>query len=145
MIKKKNRKIKGLTLRQRFLNKIKISNNGCWEWDAAISTMGYGCIVDNSGTTKAAHRISYELYIGEIPKGFFICHKCDSRKCVNPLHLFLGTQQDNVDDMMNKGRHGNGYGRAIHPSVRHYALGCRCKECRYLVHLKYIISKSNRF
>lgn len=77
---------------------------GCWEWNRKIQANGYG-IFTYKNKAMGAHRFSYLLYCGEIPKGLMICHTCDNRKCVNPSHLFLGTSQDNVHDMIRKGRH----------------------------------------
>ena len=56
------------------------------------------------GKMRLAHRLSYENYIDEIPDGMLVCHKCDNRKCINPNHLFVGTQSDNRNDMYQKGR-----------------------------------------
>jgi hypothetical protein len=58
---------------------------------------------------EAAHRVSYELHFGPIPDGQFVLHKCDNGFCVRPDHLFLGTQQDNVDDCVAKNRRNNGH------------------------------------
>jgi len=64
--------------------------------------MGYGQIHDDK--MKSAHRVSHELHTGPIPSRQFVLHSCDTPHCVNPSHLFLGTQQDNIDDMNSKGR-----------------------------------------
>ena len=83
-------------------------NSGCWLWLGAVRN-GYGRLIIGSRSDKtrrsvSAHRLSYETYIGPIPSGLEVCHKCDVRCCVNPAHLFVGTRQDNVDDREAKGR-----------------------------------------
>lgn len=77
--------------------------NECWEWQKVPSSNGYG-IVRYRGQRIPAHRVSWEIHFGPIPDGLFVLHKCDNRRCVNPYHLFLGTHQDNMDDMNAKGR-----------------------------------------
>ena len=71
----------------------------CWIWIAGKYSTGYG----QHGNYRA-HRYSWNLYYGEIPVGVFVLHRCDNPACVNPKHLFLGTHQDNMDDMIEKGR-----------------------------------------
>ncbi|NTW50648.1 MAG: HNH endonuclease [Chlorobiales bacterium] len=75
----------------------------CWEWVAAKNEKGYGVFGIGKETDKA-HRIAWRLLVGSIPKYLFCCHRCDNPACVNPGHLFLGTNKDNVDDMIRKGR-----------------------------------------
>ena len=80
-------------------------NSGCWLWTATGDRDGYGFIAaDRSRKMLGAHRVSYELHHGTIPDGMLVCHKCDVPGCVNPDHLFLGTNKDNSDDRDRKGR-----------------------------------------
>lgn len=77
--------------------------DGCWNWIwNTIDGYGRTLVKDKS---LLAHRVSYELHIGEIPDGIYVLHKCDNPGCVNPDHLFLGTNTDNMRDMVNKSRH----------------------------------------
>ena len=77
----------------------------CWNFDGFIAPNGYGRLWDR-GTRKKeyAHRFFYRAFVGESPAGMQVNHHCDNPRCVNPAHLFLGTQRDNILDAMNKGR-----------------------------------------
>jgi hypothetical protein len=87
----------------RFLKRVDMrGKNECWEWLASRNT-GYGQWHAN-GTMELTHRASYRLFVGPVPEGMFVCHKCDNPICVNPDHLFLGTQTDNMRDMWAKKR-----------------------------------------
>lgn len=79
----------------------------CWEWQGFRLPKGYGSM-SVYGKTYLTHRIAYTDYYGEIPHGMHVCHKCDNPSCCNPLHLFLGTNADNVADMVKKGRQQRG-------------------------------------
>ncbi len=89
-------------IEQRFWEKVDKSGD-CWVWTAAKRGNGYGAFkIDRK--MHQAHRLAYEYTFGKIPEGLFACHKCDNRICVNPHHIFLGTNSDNMKDAWNKGR-----------------------------------------
>ena len=93
----------------------------CWIWQAGKTTAGYGEI-RFKGNPCYAHRVSWELSHGPIPEGFEILHKCDTPSCVNPEHLFVGTQSQNIRDCIRKGRRydnsGEKHGRALLTSTQ---------------------------
>jgi hypothetical protein len=87
----------------RFRTKFKSGNeDDCWEWEGC-TRHGYGAF-SYQDMLYRAHRISYTINKGEIPDGILVLHKCDNKACVNPNHLFLGDQVDNIKDMFNKNR-----------------------------------------
>jgi hypothetical protein len=91
-----------IVLPKRFLEKVIVTDT-CWLWNASKNNYGYGRF-GLKGKTVTAHRFSYSCYYGTIPNNMLVLHKCDVPSCVNPNHLFLGTSQDNMDDMRLKGR-----------------------------------------
>lgn len=94
-------------LEERFWPKVQKTDT-CWLWTASLNDRGYGQFKVLPGQGHApmkAHRFSWELHFGPIPAGLVVCHRCDVPSCVNPAHLFIGTQGDNLRDMSAKGRH----------------------------------------
>lgn len=97
----------GLTGKQyaNFIRRI-YEKGACWEWLGCYSEEGYGRIMFN-GVRWRAPRLAFLLAGGDIPDGLLVCHTCDNPKCVFPVHLFLGTHQDNVSDCIAKNRRGD--------------------------------------
>lgn len=91
---------------RRFWSKVKKSS-GCWNWAANRKLDGYGRFWF-LGKARRAHRVSYQISVAPIPRWLHVLHKCDNRACVNPKHLWLGTNADNMGDMKKKGRVARG-------------------------------------
>lgn len=105
------------SIRDRLLSRVVVLD-GCWEWSGYIDNYGYGRIMTKDGPQRT-HRVSYCVHHGEIPSGLSVLHHCDNRKCINPAHIYVGTQKQNMADKVGRGRAltGNNRGTA-HPAAK---------------------------
>lgn len=121
---------------QRFWPKVKKRGpDDCWLWTARKGTHGYGMISSPGHGMLFAHRVCFAIHNGPIPSGLVVLHSCDTPACVNPAHLRLGTQGDNLRDMSAKGRNVNS--KKTHCKNGHelsaantYTQGGRRRQCR---------------
>lgn len=123
------------------VNKIE-DENSCWEWIKVNRHDGYGSIFFR-GRNRVAHRVSWIINIGEIPENMYVCHKCDNPACVRPSHLFLGTHQDNMDDMVKKGRSHLGEAQGISKLTKEIVLKIRSEYIPRKVTMDYLAEKYN--
>ncbi len=117
-----------MSVLERFFSKVSIYNNGCWMWKGAKVSHRYGAFhyVHDGHRESRAHRIAWILFIGDIPRNVYVLHKCDNGFCVNPMHLFLGDQRDNLLDCAKKGRIGRKLNKEQVRSIRdETSIGCR--------------------
>lgn len=132
------------------LSRVKKTNSGCWEYNHCFTSDGYGIVKvgGRKGKQYLAHRLLYEHFHGPIEKGLFICHKCDNPPCINPDHLFSGTNRENQIDSKNKGRASyRAYSKELVKKVK-YSLDSRPVISKNLnltlMQIKYIKSKRCR-
>jgi len=125
---------------KRFMSKV-IKTNDCWLWNAGKNYKDYGnfsVTINGCSKTYRAHRFIYEYFNGTIPEGMLVCHTCDTPRCVNPNHLWLGTVSDNTVDSVNKKRHGmtkkthcpRGHEYTLDNTYTRANRASRARECR---------------
>lgn len=111
-------------------------NSGCWLWIGALMRGRLYGKVYVDGKLRAAHRAAWAVWNGPIPSGMAVCHRCDTPSCINPAHLFLGTQQDNIADMFAKGRARHNRGERHHNAKLTNAQALRAfRDCRGLTEI----------
>lgn len=123
---------KAMTTAQRFARHVPNQGEGCWIWQGGRTAVGGYGRFRVAGRKMIASRYAYLTFVGPIPDGLFVCHTCDNRLCVNPQHLFLGTGQDNAQDMVAKGRD---YASVMPDTVRNKGISKRQGELCYLAKL----------
>lgn len=114
----------------RFLEKVQHTTAGCWEWTGATYRYGYGHFrrrIGDRWVMYKTHRYSYEYHKGPIPPNKMVLHTCDNPSCVNPEHLYVGTAQDNANDMKQRGR--KSFGRNPNHKLLSYDIA---QELRYI-------------
>jgi hypothetical protein len=95
--------------KSKFLERVEvITESGCWLWMGPVMKNGYGVVSRSPIKSRLAHRVAYALFKGHVPSNLCVLHSCDVPSCVNPNHLWLGTQLENIFDSLNKGRHAKG-------------------------------------
>jgi hypothetical protein len=120
-----------------------VQPSGCWVWRGGKNKNGQG-VVRHGGRNQVTSRVAWELAYGSIPTGLWVLHRCDNPSCINPKHLFLGTAQDNVDDMIAKGRQVRRPRRVptCHPE-RRYGGHDMCNPCYQRAYKLGLVGRKN--
>jgi hypothetical protein len=138
------------TIEERFASKYTVDPvTQCWLWKAAVNNKGYGVLgVGGRGKGSVyAHRFSWTMHNGPIPEGLYACHKCDTPRCVNPDHLFLGTHTENLQDAVRKNRMASGARSGAHTKPERRRLGEEHGNhilCEEHIHKIRLFSRSGR-
>ena len=112
---------------ERFMSRVDVGP-GCWLWRGTTNSSGHGRFKIRTNVLVQAHRFVWEQLVGPIPDQLCVLHRCDVPNCVNPDHLFLGTQADNINDMYAKRRRRGPRINDCHPGQKHIAKGL-CRTC----------------